>query len=276
MIPALHPALRSVRRSLRGGDPVHLVLGGLLVLWIVLPLVPVLLWSVAGRWDAPDVLPSSYSLEGFTALASGGTGRAAVSSLGLGLSVAALATPLGYLGALAIRGLAPLPARAAEAVLLAPLAIPPFALVMGINVAFLRLYAPPFAGVVLVLVVTALPYTAFMFRSALAAYDPRFEEAARSLGASSRQVLRHVRLPLLAGAGARAFFLAFLVGWGDYLTTLLLGGGRLITLPMLLGSAASATGNEQLTAALSLAVLLPPLVLLAALILPAGRNRRRV
>jgi putative spermidine/putrescine transport system permease protein len=144
----------------------------------------------------------------------------------------------------------------------------------GINIVLLRLYVPPFFGVVLVLVVTALPYTAFMFRSALSGYEYRFEEAARSLGASARQAVLHVRLPLLARAAARAAFLAFLVGWGDYIATLLVGGGQLRTLPLILGSAASATGNEQLTAALSLAVIIPPLVLLALLSLPgrAGRD----
>ncbi|WP_026552709.1 ABC transporter permease subunit [Arthrobacter sp. H20] len=253
----------------------RVILGCLLVVWIVAPMVPVLLWSVAGQWRAPAVLPSSYSLQGFTALATPDTARAAASSLSLGLGVAVIATPLGYLGALAIRALPVTPSRFVEFVLLAPLAIPPFALVMGINVALLRLYVSPPLGVTLVLAVTALPYTAFMFRSALASYDHRFEEVARSLGASPGQAARHVRYHLLSSATARAFFLAFLVGWGDYITTLLIGGGQLRTLPLLLGSAASTTGNEQLTAALSVAIILPPLILLAGLTLPGVRKRRQ-
>lgn len=275
MIPVLQPASTSMRRTLPGGFPMRAILGLPLVAWIVAPMVPVVLWSVAGQWRAPAVLPSSFSLQGFTALATADTARAAVSSLSLGLGVALIATPLGYLGALAVRALAPAPSRFVEFVLLTPLAIPPFALVMGINVALLRLYLSPPLGVTLVLVVTALPYTAFMFRSALASYDPRFEEVARSLGASPVQAARHVRYHLLAGAAARAFFLAFLVGWGDYITTVLIGGGQLRTLPLLLGSAASATGNEQLTAALSVAIIVPPLILLAGLTLPTSRRKRQ-
>lgn len=262
-------------RTLPGGPALRVFMGCMLIVWIVLPLVPVFLWSIAGQWSAPALLPSSYSLQGFSELATAGTARAAVASFLLGLGVAAVATPLGYVGSRAIQRLPTAPARMVELALLAPLAIPPFALVMGVNVAFLRLYMPPIAGVVLVLVVTALPYTAFIFRTALAAYDLRFEEVARSLGATAHQTIRHVRVPLLAGATARAFFLAFLVGWGDYIATLLIGGGQLLTLPMLLGSAASATGNEQLTSALSLVIIIPPLVLLAALSLPASRKRRR-
>ncbi|WP_051427167.1 ABC transporter permease subunit [Arthrobacter sp. H20] len=275
MIPTLQPASASMRRTLPGGFPMQLILGFLLILWIVLPMAPVFLWSIAGQWRAPAVLPSSYSLQGFSALITPDTARAAASSLSLGFGVAMIATPLGYLGAVAVRGLPAVPGRAVEFVLLAPLAIPPFALVMGSNVALLRLYVSPTFGVILVLVVTALPYTAFMFRSALASYDQRFEEVARSLGASPGQAARTVRYPLLASAAARAFFLAFLVGWGDYIATLLIGGGQLRTLPMLLGSAASATGNEQLTAALSLTIIVPPLILLAGLTLPARVRGRQ-
>lgn len=253
----------------------RVVLGCLLVAWIVAPIVPVLLWSIAGQWRAPDVLPSSYSLQGFADLTTADTARASVSSLSLGLGVAVIATPLGYLGALAVRDLPSVPGRFVEFALLVPLAIPPFALVMGVNVALLRLYASPTLGVTLVLVVTALPYTAIMFRSALASYDRRFEEVARMLGASPGQAARHVRYPLLASAAARAFFLAFLVGWGDYITTVLISGGQLRTLPLLLGSAASTTGNEQLTAALSFAIIIPPLLLLAGLTLHAARKKRQ-
>lgn len=274
MIPVLAPSSATTSRALAGGPAVRRLLGCLLVLWLVLPLVPVALWAVAGRWRAPDVLPGSFGLQGITGLLRPELGAALGTSLLLGLCVAAVATPLGLLGALAIQRLPRARGRIVEAVLLAPLAIPPFALVMGINVVLLRLYTPAFAGVVLVLVVTAMPYTTFMFRSALAAYDARFEDVARSLGASGRQSVLHVRLPLLTAATARAAFLAFLVGWGDYVTTLLVGGGQLRTLPMVLGSAASGTGNEQFTAALSLAVLVPPLVLLLVLGAPRRRSGR--
>ena len=167
-----------------------------------------------------------------------------------------------------------MPSRVVELLLLAPLAIPPFALVMGANVTLLRWHVPAFLGIVLILVVTALPFTAFMFRSALASYDERYDEVARSLGATSGQTWRNVRVPLLVNASSRAFFLAFLVGWGDYIATLLIGGGVLRTLPMMLASAASSTGNEQLTAALSLAILIPPMILLTVLVSPTVRRRR--
>ncbi len=275
MIPTLQRPPPSMRTSMPGGAAGRTLMGLLLILWFTLPMIPVALWAVAGRWHAPAVLPQTYSWEGWSSAASSGLFPALLASALLGAGVAILATPLGFMAAVSIRRLPRRYARPVEGILLAPLAIPPFALVMGMNVVLLRAHVPAAAGVLLLLVVTALPYTVFMFRSALAGYDDRFEEAARSLGASKAQSIRHVRLPLLTAATSRAAFLAFLVGWGDYIVTLIVGGGQLRTLPMTLASAASATGNEQLTAVLSLTVVLPPLALLTALLLTRRHGRIR-
>ena len=51
------------------------------------------------------------------------------------------------------------------------------------------------------------------------------------------------------------------------------GGGQLVTLPLLVASAATATGNEAQVAVLSLSSVLPPLVLLVAVGLVGRRAR---
>lgn len=110
-------------------------------------------------------------------------------------------------------------------------------------------------------------------RVAYGGYDTAFEDEARTLGASPRAVRWKVSLPLLAPSLAGAAFLAFLVGWSDYIVTVLVGGGQLVTFPVLIASTASGTGNEAVVAALSLSSLLPPLVLLVSVAL-MGRRRR--
>lgn len=262
---------RRARSRVRSG--LSIFPGLTLLIWIALPLVPVLLWSVAGVWGAPDVLPSSWSAEAARSLLSPEVLKAGARSLGLGLSVAVTATVLGGLAAFSLRNRSRVRTPLVGFIMLTPLAIPPFALVMGANVLLLGARVPTFLGVLIVLTVTALPYTTYMFVSALASYDARFEDVARTLGATSAQVVVKVRLGLLSQATARSGFLAFLVGWSDYITTVLIGGGQFITLPVLLGSAASSTGGEQLTAALSLAMIAPPVVLLSLLALRGARGR---
>lgn len=239
------------------------LVGALLLLWFVLPLIPLLLWAGAAGWDGASRLPERWSFDSFSTASRGGAWAAFTRSLVLGSAVAALATPAGALAARALALRRVRWPRLTSALLLAPLAVPVFAVVMGLNVVLLRLHVPTTVGILLVLVVAALPYTTYVMRVAYGAYDVAYEDEARTLGASPWSVSWRVRLPLLAPGVASAVFLAFLVGWSDYVVTLVIGGGRFVTVPMLVASAAAGTGNEPTVAALSIAALVPPTLALA-------------
>ena len=262
---------RSLMRPRPVGRAARIILSGMLALWFGLPLVPLLLWSVANRWSFPAPLPTEWGFDGLgTALALGGV-EAFGRSLLLSLAVAAIATPVGAMAARALAvGSVPAP-RLVSGILLAPLALPAFVAVMGLTVVLLRLRVPAVIGVLLLLVAAALPYTVYTMRVTYAAHDLAFEEEARTLGASRLQVLWRVHLPLVAPGLARAAFLSFLVGWSDYVITVLVGGGTIVTLPFLVGSFAAGVGNDAIVAVLSLSAIVPPLLLLLAL----GRFGRR-
>ena len=243
----------------------------LLLAWFALPVVPLLLWAFAERWSFPAPLPTVWGVGSLRAALELGAVPALGRSLVLSLCVAAISTLLGTLAARALTFGSVPGAHAVSVLLLTPVALPPFAAVLGVNVVLLRGQIPPFWGTVLVLTVVALPYTAFVMRTAFGAYDLAYEEEARLLGARRTQLWRRVQLPLLAPALARAGFLAFLVAWSDYLVTLIVGGGEVVTLPLVVASAASGLGNDAAVAVLSLGAVVPPVLLLAAI---AGLGRR--
>lgn len=262
---------RGLMRPRPLGRVVRVVLASLLALWFALPLVPLLVWSVANRWSFPAVLPTEWGLDGLMTALEQGAAPAFGRSIVLALAVAAIATPLGALAARALTlGRVPAP-RLVSGILLAPLALPAFVAVMGLTIVLLRARVPAALAVLLLLVAAALPYTVYTMRVAYAAHDLAFEEEARTLGASCWHVLWRVHLPLVAPGLARAAFLAFLVGWSDYVVTVLVGGGTLVTLPLLVGSYAAGVGNDAIVAVLSLSAIIPPLLLLLAL----GRFGRR-
>jgi putative spermidine/putrescine transport system permease protein len=73
-------------------------------------------------------------------------------------------------------------------------------------------------------------------------------------------VFRHVTLPTIWPGLLVGGLFAFIISWSQYLLTLLIGGGRVITLPVLLFAFAN-SGDNAITAALSLVFIGPALLL---------------
>jgi putative spermidine/putrescine transport system permease protein len=92
-------------------------------------------------------------------------------------------------------------------------------------------------------------------------YDPEIEEQARTLGAGRWHVFRYVTLPAIYPGLLVGGMFAFIISWEQYILTLLIGSGRVITLPVLLFSFAS-SGNNAITAALSILFVAPSILIL--------------
>ncbi len=226
---------------------------------VALPFVPLFLWAFAGEWRFPDLLPAEWSLRGVYYLLDPG-GRvfgATLSSLLIGASVALASVAVGMPAGMAMGGYEWRFKGVVIFFILLPILVPPLASTMGIHLTFIRLgLADTALGVFLVHLVPTVPYTAIILTSIFAERTGELEEAARTLGASSWQAFVHVTLPEVAPGVAVAGLFAFLISWGQYILTLLIGGGNVVTLPMLLFSAAS--GNDPVIAsALAIVFALP-------------------
>lgn len=240
---------------------------------LVGPVLTLVLYAFSTRWFFPQFLPAEWTAEPLLRqLGSPGTREALSASLLTASVTTALALLLGLPAARAL-GLRRFRGRSLVLlVLFLPNVVPPLAIGMGLNVLFLRLgLAGGSAGVVLVHLVPVLPYAIFALLGVFARYDEGYELQARTLGMSPARVWLKVTLPLLGPGIAVAALFAFLVSWSQYVLTLLIGGGRVITLPVLLFAAVSG-GNPTSIAGLALLFAAPPLlaIALAARTLSAG------
>jgi putative spermidine/putrescine transport system permease protein len=236
---------------------------GLLVVGLLAPLVPVLLWAVAGEFRYPAPLPQEYSRRGLDLVLDPRSGvlEGLLTSLTIATTVALLAAVLGCtagraLGLYAFRG-----KRVVQFLLLAPAIVPTLAVTLGIQVHFIRYgLADTVAGVVLVHLVPTVPYVSLVMASTFANLEVGYEDQARVLGAGPLRRLVSVTLPAVRPGLVVAAFLAFLISWSEYILTLLIGGGTVRTLPLLLFAA---IGSADLTAAaaLSLVIAVPPVLL---------------
>ena len=236
-----------------------------LVIWLILPLVPLAIWSFAHGWRYPDLLPQHWTLAAWSFAASPASG--VLDSLGrsvaISVAVTALAAVIGLpagraLGLYQFRGKA-----LVQVIILAPTIVPGIAVVLGIHTLFIAMgLTGTVTGVVLVHLVPTLPYMVLVMASTFAAYDTAYEDQARSLGATTWQTLLHVTLPAIAPGLFVGCLFAFLVSWSQYILTLVIGGGRVITLPLLLFNFTT-SGRNDITAAIALLYMVPGALFLA-------------
>ena len=149
-----------------------------------------------------------------------------------------------------------------ELLILAPTIVPGIAVVLGIHSVFISIgLTNTIPGVILVHLIPTLPYMTLVMSGIFSNFDPDFESQARSLGASPLKTFYYITLPsILPGIIVGGLF-AFLVSWSQYILTLMIGGGRVITLPLLLFSFAT-SGRNDITGAIGMIYILPGIIIL--------------
>jgi len=176
-------------QSKPGNNPLAFTVLVLLTLWLVLPLIPIAIWSLAKRWYFPDIVPREWSLQAWDYVFGVPAGRA--------------------LACYKFKG-----KRLVELLVLAPVLVPGIAVVTGLHGIMLKLEVHnSLSGVITAHLIPALPYMILVMASTFARFDTDFEAQARTLGAGVLQTFYHVTLPaLLPGIVVGAFF-TFLVSW---------------------------------------------------------------
>ncbi len=236
----------------------------LLISWLVLPFVPLAIWSFARGWAYPDVLPKIWTIQPWAFALSDQSSVLSSLSQTAGIAFAATAlsvlagVPAGRaLGLYQFRGKALI-----ELVFLTPIIVPGIAVALGLQSVFIALHLNnTVTGVIFAHLIPTLPYMVLVMAGVFAAYDPAAEEQAQSLGASPIQVFWHVTLPAIGPGIVVGALFTFLVSWGQYILTLIIGGGRVQTLPLLLFQYAT-SGRNDVTGAISLIYILPGIVIL--------------
>lgn len=241
------------------------IAGGVLAFVLVAPLVPLVVWSFARGWRWPALLPQGWTLAAWEHALSQASGMpgALATSLAVSACVTLLAVLAGVpagmvLGRGAFRG-----RGVVQALVLAPILVPGIAVALGLQGVFLWAgLANTALGVVLVHLVPVLPYMVLVVAGVAAGREGQMAAQARTLGATPLQALRHVTLPGIAPGIAVGALFAFLVSWGQYALTLTIGGGKVVTLPILLYNFAS-SGRHDLAGAIAVVYMAPGIVVVA-------------
>lgn len=236
------------------------------------------IWSLAGLWQFPDLLPQSFTLKSWmSALPRLADPLVTTLVIGLASTLIAILLTIGCLERELQTG------RTVDdralAMLYLPLIVPQITFVFGLQLLFIgsgiehRQLALIFVHLVFV-----LPYVFLSLADPWRALDRRYEVIATALGRSRLSVLMSIRLPMLIRPILTALAVGFAVSVGQYLPTLLIGEGRLATITTEAVALASGNNRRVIGVYALLQTVLPCLAFALAALLPAllHRNRREM
>jgi putative spermidine/putrescine transport system permease protein len=153
-------------------------------------------------------------------------------SLFVAVFAAALAVVLGTSFAVGVWRRGGLASRVLRPVMLAPMIVPPIVH----SVAFYKGWAAiglldSYLGLILVHAMKGTPFVILTVSAALSNFDPRTEQAARSLGASAARTMAWVVLPQIRGGLLSGAVFAFFISWDEIIVALFITMRRVYTLP---------------------------------------------
>lgn len=207
------------------------------ILSVTLPIGIITLWSFIGRWPWPRLFPETFSMRGIQELFGGYSGamHALGSSILISITVAILAVIIGTMTARALVFYDFFGKQAIVFGSILPIIIPSTVFAMGIHVLLIKVgLADNVAGVILVHLICALPYTIKIMTDITTAFGSRFEEQALNLGASTRQIMTYISLPALLPGLISSACMAYIISFSQYFLTLLIGGGQVKTFSLLM------------------------------------------
>ncbi|MCB8814820.1 ABC transporter permease [Desulfosporosinus shakirovi] len=241
----------------------HIVLVSILLV-LILPFLVLIIWSFSQGWASNALLPNEFGLRGWRYLFSQQSRM--LSSLGMSILISLVVTGFGMILSIPAGkalGLYIFPGkRLIELLVLAPTIIPTIAVGMGIQIAFIRYgLADTLLGVILVHLPLVLPYGIRIFASIYKALGTKWEDQAKILKANGWQRFWFTSLPFLYPGMISAGVLMFNVSFSQYFLTYLIGGGKIMTLPILLFPFVN-SGDRVMASGLSLIFILSSLILM--------------
>ncbi|MGJ8693974.1 MAG: ABC transporter permease [Thalassotalea sp.] len=209
---------------------ITVILTTLVLSFILLALIGLIMWSLAGFWRFPAALPEQFVLSHFqralTQMA-----EPLFNTLSIGIISTILAVILTLLCLESEQLTAKKLSRFTSFIIYLPLLVPSIAFLFGLVwLGQLVNHQSVFFNVVLSHLLFVLPYVFLSLASSYRRLDPRFSYVAASLGATPCKVFMQVKLPQLFAPILIAVALGLAISFGQYLPTLLVGGGRITTI----------------------------------------------
>ncbi|WP_428030007.1 ABC transporter permease [Ancylobacter sp.] len=204
---------------------------GLVLLWLIIPIVIIVPMSFSGaRFLAFP--PPSWSLRWYEAyLASAAWMQATRVSLIVAVSSAIIATVMGTAAAYALNLASSRLVRSLQVVLMLPLVVPIVITAVGVFLVYANVgLLATMTGLILANVMLGLPYVITSVLVGLRKFDPAQEMVSRSLGMNRLRTFFIVTLPQIRPSVITGLLFAFISALDETVVALFISGGQYQTL----------------------------------------------
>lgn len=247
----------------RQRNPVVLTIVCVIVaIWLILPTLIVIPVSFSST-KSFTFPPNGWSLRFYRNLFSSEVWREAIiHSFTVGLLVAALATVLGSLAAIALVKMRRRWSGLLNGFLLAPLIFPGIVVAIAIYGAYLRLgLVGTYTGFVLAHTVLALPFPIVTVTAALRTLDPNYAKAAAGLGATPWNRFVQVTVPLILPSVLSGALFAFMTSFDEIVVGLFIQDASFRTLPVEMYVSVTSETDPTIAAAATVVIVLSTLAI---------------
>ena len=235
------PALPAVRLTWWIDDPrmrrmLLRLFAGALAVFIGIPLLTLVLWSFAGEWFWPNLIPTQWSLRWWQEVLEN---PRVTDAMFLSFTIAPVVTALTALVAIpagyAFARLDVPYRRLLLLLFLIPNAFPRIGLYVSLAVLYYQIgLIDTYWGIVFLHMIGTLVYMTWITTATFRSIDPHLEEAARDAGASPLRAFFSVVMPLALPGIIVASLFSFLASLDEAQGTLIVGTPHYITMPVLL------------------------------------------
>ncbi len=207
----------------------------IILLTLILPLGILFIWAITSSWVYPNLIPNEFSLRGFEYILNEENIKVLLNSIFISIVVVIITLIISIPAAKAIALYEFKGKKFFELLILSPIIIPMISVAMGIQLIFIKFgIANTLTGVILINIIPCIPYGVRIIADVYKLIGDKYEIQASMLGAKKIDILRYVTIPLILPGIIGASSMCFIISFSQYFLTLLIGGGSVITYPLLM------------------------------------------
>lgn len=235
----------------------------IIIALLIMPLIILFIWAISSSWVFPEILPSEISFRGFEYIFNGENVRLLINSLCISMIVVFLNNIICIPAAKALAFYNFKFKKLFEILILSPIIIPIISIAMGIQLTFIKLgLANTVLGVIIINIIPCIPYGVKMITDVYKIIGDKYEKQASMLGANKLYILRYVTIPLILPGIIGASSMCFIISFSQYFLTLLIGGGNVITYPLIMFPYIQ-SGDRLISSVYSIVFIIISLIVLA-------------